>query len=683
MGERGDEVNAEGFRARAGVDPHLNVDLSELAFIGRLLAVANDGGLALLERVRFLALVSEALDNFFHDRMSALHRAARDRADARRTLVLVRSHVDALLRRQDRMFHAVALPRLAEHGVRVLRWGGLDDYERAVLTQQFVSDILPRLGAVELLREDAVSAIPDLGFCLLVSIGRRAPITQAVAVVAPDVPRLLGLPGGAYVRLEDLIAAHRHELATHLGWSAARPFRVTRSQRHTNIDLSHDAQLLDLRAGTVGEPVRLEVQPTMPGRMRDRLARQLGLARVDVYDLVPFLETGPLWALAEIDRPDLRGPRREAVAPAGFAGTDVFSTVSERDVIVHHPHESFDSTVLAMVETASNDPAVVAVRQTLPPVEPESPMVAALTQAARNGKYVDVVVAPQARLGEQGSLEWVKELRQLGARVGFGPAGARVHAKVTTVVRNVDGGVRSYVHIGTGNYDVVAARRCEDVSLFTSSPAIALAVHDVFDALLTGAWPDISALAGVAIVSPAMLRQRLLAMIKDERVAPERSRQIILKVNHLVDPEIIDALYDASTDGVQIDIIVRGTCALRPGVPGMSERIRVRSVVGPVLEHSRVFAFGAGKRARWFVGSADLLPCERDERVEFVVPVDDEAACERLREIVSTALLDDARAWDLRSDGAWHRVSRRIGVDGQESLLGAARSRLEESAGSL
>jgi len=672
---------SDDFTARADLDRHLSADLSELAFIGRVLGVANDGGLALLERVRFLALVSEALDRFFQTRMAKLHADAVEDAAARRLMVLVRSHVDALLRRQDRIFHAVVVPRLADHGIRVSRWASLEEHERAILTEQFNRDLLPMLGAITLTRDDTLPLAPDTGLCLLVSVGRRAPITQSIAVIPDSMPRLIGLRGGAYVRLEDVIAAHREELGRELGWSAVRTFRVTRSHTHTRIDLATPADdVIDLRAHAIAEPVRLEVQPTMPGRMRDRLARNLGLARVDVYDLVPFLDTGLLRALASLDRADLRVAPRGGVVPGALHDATVSDAIRDADLLVHHPYESFDVSVLGMVRDAADDPSVVAVRQTLPVMGDDNPMVHALVDAARAGKQVDVVIAPEARLGDHDGLQWVQQLRRNGARVVNGPGRARVHAKLTAVVRRDDAGLHSQVHIGTGNYHSLSSRWCEDVSLFTANPAIAMAAHDVFDAIVDGCVPDLSSLAGAAITSPRVLRQRLLALIHEERVAPERSRQIILKLNHLTDPELIDALYAASNDGVQVDVIVRGTCALRPGVEGLSANIRVRSVIGPVLEHSRIFVFGAGRRARWYLGSADLLASVEDDRVEFVIPVLHDGACERLREIVSTALLDDARAWELRADGSWHRVSRRIGVDGQETLLAAARARAEEAA---
>ncbi len=486
--------------------------------------------------------------------------------------------------------------------------------------------------------------------------------------VPPLLPRFMSVEhedgARAWVPLEEVISANLDTLFPGMTVADSWAFRVT---RHSDLEIDDDEaeDLLEtieeeLRRLRFTRAVRLEVETGMPDHVIALLTRELQINRSDVHELPGPLGLVDLWSLYALDRPDLKAAPFFPVTPRALAPTtdgpaDIFGVLRTRDVLVQHPYDSFAGTVQAFIEQAASDPSVLAIKQTLYRTSGESPIVDALVRAAGSGKQVVVLVELKARLDEQANIAWAKKLEQAGCHVVYGLIGLKTHCKVCLVVRQEGTVVRRYVHIGTGNYNPTTARVYEDLGLLTSDEKLTADVTHLFN-VLTGysRRSDYESL----IVAPINLRRRMVEMIEREaeRSKPEKPGHIMWKMNALVDDQIVDALYAASQAGVKIDLDVRGICTLRPGVPGLSETIRVRSIVGRFLEHSRIYRFGNGKHSEFWIGSADMMDRNLDRRVEVLVRVDDRSLQERLDGILDLAWSDTAGSWELGRDGTWARV---------------------------
>ncbi|HVM02834.1 MAG TPA: polyphosphate kinase 1, partial [Acidimicrobiales bacterium] len=493
--------------------------------------------------------------------------------------------------------------------------------------------------------------------------------------VPPLLPRFVALPDGErFVPLEQVIAAHLGALFPGMEIESHHAFRVT---RNTDLTVDADAEEADdllaavemeLRQRRFGQAVRLEVDRRMSREARELLERELELGPDDVYEVVGPLGLDGLWALYELDRSDLKDEPWPPVTPAALAGerADVFAALRRGDVLVHHPYDAFATTVEAFVRQAAADPDVLAIKQTLYRTSGDSPIVKSLIRAAERGKQVSVLVELKARFDEEANIAWARALEEAGVHVVYGLVGFKTHSKTALVVRQEQDGIRRYCHVGTGNYNPRTARTYEDLGLLSCDTDLGADLTDLFN-FLTGYSRQHR--YRKLLLAPTQLRARIVELIEREAGGPRPGR-IRMKVNSLVDQPVIDALYRASAASVAIDLVVRGMCCLRPGVAGLSENVRVRSVVGRFLEHSRIFAFGdeASGPVRYLIGSADLMRRNLERRIEAVVPVEAPELQERLREVLDLALADDVLAWELGADGRWAKVPTADGLCCQAEL---------------
>lgn len=677
-------------RTTAPTEPrYLNRELSWLSFNARVLAQAENESLPLLERAKFLAIFSTNLDEFFQVRVAGLKEqlvsgsggTSLDGMTPAEQLRRIREVVVELSGRASNAFLKQLAPELEAHGVRFADWSSLDADDVGHLNRIFEEQVFPVLTPLAVDPAHPFPYISNLSLNLAVVL--RAPGEDDPRFARVKVPRLLSrfmmLPDGErFVPLEQVIAAHLDRLFAGMEVVEHHPFRVTRNaglevgeEEAPDLLEAIEDELLRRRFGRV---VRLEVTSAMPDGIRDLLVRELGVAADDVYVLDGPLDLGGLWALHELDRPDLAEEPSLPVTPARFApvntNRDVFATLDHGDVLVHHPYESFTASVEAFVDAAADDPHVLAIKQTLYRTSGDSPIVGALIRAAESGKQVAVLVELKARFDEAANIGWARQLERVGVHVAYGLVGLKTHAKTALVVRQEGGRLRRYAHIGTGNYNAQTARVYEDLGLLTADRDLGADLTELFNAL-TG-YSHQRAYRKL-LVAPGQLRERIIDLVRQQ--AERADGRIVMKLNNLVDARTIDALYDASRAGAEIDLVVRGICCLRPGVPGLSENIRVRSLVGRYLEHSRVLRFGRGDDASWFLGSADLMPRNLDGRVEAVTPVEDPAARDRLDEILDACLDDDVLAWDLQADGSWTKVATEEGVNAQALLYARALAR--------
>jgi polyphosphate kinase len=498
--------------------------------------------------------------------------------------------------------------------------------------------------------------------------------------VPPLLERFVALADGErFVPIEQVLAAHLDSLFPGMEILSHHVFRITRDadmdvEEDEAEDLLAAIETVLVRRRRAASPVRLEVERSINEEVRGLLLRELELDAEDVYEVGGLLDLGSLWSLVALDHPELRDGSFTPVTQRRLQGDgppDLFAVLRGGDVLVHHPYDSFASSVEAFVEQAAADPDVLAIKQSLYRTSPDSPIVQALIGAAESGKQVVALVELKARFDEQANINWARALEQAGVHVVYGVAGLKTHAKTCLVVRREHAGIRRYAHIGTGNYNPRTARMYEDLGLLTADPEIGADLTDLFN-LLTGysRQRDYRRL----LIAPVTMRQRILELIRRETQAEDGS--ITLKMNSLVDADTIDALYEASQAGTDVHLIVRGICCLRPGVPGLSERISVRSLVGRYLEHSRIFRFGGAARGfEHYIGSADLMPRNLDRRVEAATPVADPELASRLDEILETSLADDVLSWVLDPDGRWHKVPTVAGVNAQQRLQEAAAER--------
>ena len=681
-----------------GPSRFLNRELSWLGFNRRVLSLAEDPARPLLERVRFLAISARNLDEFFQVRVAGLaaqldsgvNVASPDGLVADEQLRRIRPEVEGLVARQAELFTKSLVPELAAAGVELCAFEDLRDAELTHASSVFDEKIFPVLTPLSV---DPAHPFPyisslSLSLAIVVTDPGTGEHRFARVKVPPIFPRWLAISPGRFVPIEQVVAAHLPALFSGMEVVSCAPFRVTRDAELAIAEGEADDLLAAIESGLkrrrrMSAPVRLEVSVSMSAQLRDLLAAELELERDAVYAVRGPLDLSALAELAALDRPELRQESATAwtqpclaAGPKG-AAPDFFEVLKQGDVLVHHPYDSFQTSVEAFLAQAAADPDVLAIKHTLYRTSgPSNPVALTLIRAAEAGKQVVTLIELKARFDEEANIEWARTLEQAGVHVVYGLVGLKAHGKIALAVRREGGGIRRYCHIGTGNYNPATATTYEDVGLLSASPELGADLTELFNFLTGYGRPR---RYRKLLVAPAGLRSALLAQIHQEAEAPEG--RIVLKVNALEDPELIQALYAASAAGVEIDLVVRGICCLRPGVPGLSERIRVRSLVGRFLEHSRIFRFGSETRGqRYFIGSADLMTRNLDRRVEVVTPIESPDLCRRLEEILATSLADDTLAWELGPQGAWTRAPRGPGIDTHHVLLERARFRANGSA---
>jgi polyphosphate kinase len=679
-----------------GSDPdelrYLNRELSWLQFNERVLAVAEDRELPLLERAKFLAIFQDNLDEFIQVRIAGLKEqlaadvsgSSPDGLSPAAQLAAIDELVTELSVRHSQLFCDDVVGRLGEQGIRFCDWTQLDAADRVHVVEVFEDQMFPVLTPLAVDPAHPFPYISNLSLNLAVIVrDPRSPEARFARVkIPPILPRFLLLPDGErFVPLEQIIAAHLDRLFPGLDVVEHHVFRVTRNADFEVEEEEADDLLLaiesELTRRRFGRVVRLEVGPDMTDEVLGLLVRELEIDRHDVIELPGPLDLSGLWRLYELDRPELKQDSFQPTtqprlsAPPGEE-LDIFAAIREGDILVQHPYDSFTTSVQAFIEKAARDPKVLAIKQTLYRTSgPGSPIIRALLDAAGEGKQVVALVELKARFDEEANIEWARALEEAGVHVAYGVVGLKTHTKIALVVRSEGDRVRRYAHIGTGNYNDKTARIYEDLGLLTADPDLGADLTDLFN-VLTGYSRQSS--YRKLLVAPTSFRPRMLELIEREAAADDG--HIVAKMNSLVDPGIIDALYAASQVGTPIDLAVRGICCLRPGVPGLSENIMVRSVVGRYLEHSRIYRFGSTARGfDYYIGSGDWMPRNLDRRVEALTPVQQPALQERLEEILQVTLADDLLAWELQPDAVWTRVPTEIGVDTHLTLQERARER--------
>jgi len=679
---------------------YLNRELSWLDFNERVLAEADEPGVPVLERAKFLAIFSSNLDEFFQVRVAGLRGQVEaglgwrspDGLSPAQQLRAVRSRVKELVARQGRIFAEGVVPALGEERILLSDWESLDDDDRKHMVEEFEERIFPVLTPLAVDPGHPFPHISSLSLNLgVVVCNPRTGDRRFARVKVPSLlPRFVVMPDGErFVPLEHVIAGHLDVLFPGMEVESHCTFRVTRNAdlavEEGDADDLLEAIDLELRRRRFGRAVRLEVSPGVAPAVRDLLLEELDLAAVDVYEIAEPLDLRGLWAVHGIDRPELKDEPWAPVTPPTLAGSDeappdVFAVLRQHDVLVHHPYESFSASVEVFIQQAATDPRVLAIKQTLYRTSGDSPIVEALIDATERGKQVVVLVELKARFDEQANIAWARALEKAGVHVLYGLVGLKTHTKTALVVRDEEDGLRRYCHVGTGNYNPKTARIYEDIGLLTSDDDLGADLTHLFN-YLTGYGDHLE--YRKLLVANATLRARLTELILAEGHDPAGAGRIVMKMNSLVDTQLIDALYEASSGGARIDLVVRGICCLRPGVPGLSENIRVRSIVGRYLEHSRIFAFGERGERHYYIGSADLMPRNLDRRVEAVTPVTDPALTARLQEILDVNLADDRLAWELGPDATWRKVPEGDGWSTHDRLqeLALARTATAETPG--
>ncbi len=668
--------------------------LSDLEFNDRLLDLVADENIPLLERVKFLVLFSERIDEFFQVQVAGLRRQvvagikslALNGSTPEKLLRDVRASLERMVRRQESLLLDQLSPALKVEGIELCDWESLDATDRTYLHGVFDRLILPVVTPLTVDPSHPFPYISNLSLNVGVEVRNRKDGTSRFArvKVPPNVDRLLSLPGGdRFIPLEQTLIAFLDELFPGMDVGAPCIFRVTRDADLALDDDAADDLLLalqeELRRRRFLPVVRLEVDSRTSEAPVERLTEELGLGPDDVYRFAGPLGLNCLWAIHALDHPELHDEPWTPLVPAAFTTVEreedasIFSVLDRQDVLVHHPYDSFSASVEEMMNEAADDPHVLAIKQCLYRTSGDSPVVAALVRAAEHGKQVAVLVEVTARFDEEANIGWARALEEAGAHVIYGLMGLKTHAKTTLVVRQEGDAVRLYCHVGTGNYNPKTARMYEDLGVLSSRPELGADVTRFFNYITGFSQPP---LYQELVTSPGGIRDRVVECIDREAEAGSDGR-IVIKVNGLDDVVVIDALYRASQAGVPIDLIIRGICCLRPGVPGLSETIRVRSIVGRFLEHSRILRFGgdSGRPAVYYIGSADLRRRNLDRRVEAMIPVGDRAAVVQLEEILELNLADDMQSWSLDADGCWHRVPTVTGVATQRALEVAALKR--------
>ncbi len=670
---------------------YLNRELSLLAFFRRVLEEAQDERNPLLERVKFLSIVGSNLAEFFMVRVAGLKQQveagvielSNDGLTPSEQLLAIQQVVLELMRDARRCLHHL-LPLLAEAGIHILDYQALTDQQRTAANQYFEQVIFPVLTPLAFDPGRPFPHISNMSLNLAVLIRDPFGHERFARVKIPNtLPRLLPIktPGDApdgvtLVWLEQVITANLHRLFPGMEVVEAHPFRVTRDAEMVIQELEAEDFLATVERSVwerrFGSVVRVTMDPGMPPNIRDLLAENLEIGPQDIYTVDPPLGSSDLMALHALDRRGLKdAPFLPAIPPGLGEEGDIFAAIRRQDILLHHPYDSF-APVVDFLRAAARDPNVLAIKQTLYRVGRNSPVVEALLEAVGNDKQVAVLVELKARFDEESNIEWAKSLESEGVHVVYGLLGLKTHSKIALVVRKEGDGIRRYVHLSTGNYNPVTAQVYTDIGLLTCDEAIGADASDLFN-YLTGysAKREYQRF----LVAPVNLRTGLQALIEREI---DRARQgdaghLIFKLNHLVDKQMIQLLYQASQAGVKVDLSVRGICCLRPGVENLSQNIRVTSIVGRFLEHSRIFYFRNAGNEEIYVGSADLMPRNLDRRVEILFPVRDPRLIRYLRDhVLATQLADTLKARQLRADGTYERVKPAPGdspLDSQQWLI--------------
>ena len=658
-------------------DPRLfnNRELSWLEFNTRVLELAEQDDIQLMERLKFLAIFTSNLDEFFtirvaglHDQVDAgLHDPGADGHTPSQVIDLLRERILELNERQTRCSQDEVRPALAEHDIRVVGMDEVGGDEREALNERFRRQIFPVLTPLAVGLGRPFPYISNLSLSLAVLV--RDPQTQVTTFARVKVPKEM-LPrfvpageGTTFVALEQLIAANLDALFPGMEIVDHGFFRVTRD---ADFDISDEADDLlraveaELRRRRFGEVVRLEVDSKMSPALRDELIEALEVEARQVYVIDGLLDLTDLWQIVKLPGfSDLRDAPWTPVTQPRLQGeddghVDIFSVIRAGDVLVHHPYDSFVTSVERFVEQAANDPEVLAIKMTVYRTSDDTPLVPALIRAIGQGKQAVCLVEVKARGDERANIQWARAMEEAGVHVVYGHPALKTHAKCLLVVRREGDGARHYVHIGTGNYHPQTARLYTDFGLFTCDEQIGADVADMFNFLTGYARPR---RYRKELVAPNFLRDAMIAEIERTVAAHEEGRpaRIAMKLNSLVDRRCIRALYRASQAGVPVDLNIRGICCLVPGVPGVSENVRVNSVVGRFLEHSRIYAFERNGETKVYIGSADLMPRNLDTRVELVTPVEDPSLRDDLLDTLERSLADDTNSWDLGPDNVWHR----------------------------
>ncbi len=675
-----------------------NRELSWLAFNRRVLEEAKNPRHPLLERAKFASIYESNLDEFFMVRVSGLKEQidsgvvdrTPDGMTPQEEFEAIRASVIPEIVEHKRYVLEELLPDLAAAGIRIVNYRDLPLSQRRTLKRYFDEEVFPVCTPLGLDPGHPFPLISNLSLNLAVTLRDPEGERRFARVKVPNVlPRLVEVPGSArgggpttFVWLEQLLRANLRRLFPGMRLVEVHAFRVIRDA-DIEIQELEAADLLETIRATVsrrrfGEVIALQVEPTMPARIKTLLMENLRLDPEDVYTVEGPLGMSDLMELYRINRPDLKDEPFVARTPTQLRGaSDIFAVLQQGDVLLHHPYDSFTS-VVEFIEAAAKDPKVLAIKQTLYRVGRQSRIVEALREAAARGKQVAVLVELKARFDEENNIEWARALERAGVHVTYGLVGLKTHCKLALVVREDRGGLRRYVHIGTGNYNPATARLYTDMGLLTSNPEIGADASDVFN-YLTGYSRQTQ--YRKLLVAPVNLRQGLQERIERE-IAIHRSKgngRLIFKMNSLVDPRLIETLYAASQAGVQVDLVVRGICCLRAGIPGLSERIRVISIVGRFLEHSRVFYFNNDGAPEIFIGSADLMPRNLDHRVEVLAPVESDPLKAELLGILQTYLSDNVQARDLGPDGVYRRRSPDgdVVIDAQRILIERAAAESE------
>ena len=673
-------------------DRFLDRELSWLRFNQRVLELAEDPALPLLERVRFLAIFSSNLDEFFMVRVAGLKRRIAAGVAVRaasgmlplEVLEAIWRETRELSARQVRLYQDEIVPALEAQSIAIVRWGELDREEQRQCKRLFRNRIFPVLTPLAVDPAHPFPYISGLSLNLAVLIRNPKTGTEHFArvKVPPIFERFVPLPNDRFVPLEDVIGAHLKRLFPGMEVLETHTFRVTRNE---DLEVEEDdaenllaALEKELLRRRFGPPVRLEVEESIAPAVLELLVSELGVSDDEVYRLPGPLDLRGLHSIADLARGHLKYPtfvpttHQRLAEVESAAPVDVFKATRGHDVLLHHPYDSFATSVQRFLEQAAADPHVLAIKQTLYRTSGDSPIIDALVDAAEAGKQVLVIVEIKARFDEQANIRWARKLEQAGCHVVYGLVGLKTHCKLALVVRDEPEGIRRYTHIGTGNYNSKTARLYEDIGLITTDERIGEDVAHLFNNL--SGWSR-NARYGELLVAPDSVRsglvERILAEVRHHQAGlPARIR---MKANSIVDEAVIDALYLASQAGVPVELVVRGICALRPGVPGLSERITVRSVLGRFLEHSRVYWFeNAGDPEAW-IGSADMMHRNLDRRVEVLVRLPREESLGSIRKLLDLAFDPDTDAWELHSDGAW--VRNRGAVHLQERLIEMQRRR--------
>jgi polyphosphate kinase len=669
-----------------------NRELSWLAFNARVLQLSSDTEVPLLEQIRFLAIFSSNLDEFFQVRVSGLRdqqaagisTPASDGRMPAEQLALVRDIVIDLVAEQERVLVHEIIPALREQGIELSAWHDLDADDQARLSERFRDRIFPVLTPLAVDPGHPFPYVSDLSLNLAVVV--RDPRDErelfARVKVPNTLPRWLRIGDtDRFVPLEEVIAAHLDQLFPGMEVQEHHAFRVTRNADLSDaLDEADDllsAVEYELRRRRFGRATRLEVDASMTDEVLDLLIGEFDLDPSAVYVARTPLDPTSFNEIADIERPALRWPEWKGVVDPRMQPddepVDIFAEIRAGDVLVQHPYESFSRSVVGFIHQAANDPDVLALKITLYRTASSSPIVDACIKAAEQGKQVAVLVELKARFDEAANIGWARRLEQAGVHVAYGLLGLKIHTKIAMAVREEPDGIRRYCHIGTGNYNHRTARIYEDIGILTADPEIGADVADLFNHL-TGYGREIR--YSKLLVAPDQLRPGLEALI-DNEIASGQGR-MIFKMNSLVDVRMTEKLYEASQAGVDIDLIIRGQCSLKPGIPGLSDRIRVRSIIGRYLEHSRIYHFangnGPGEPAT-YIGSADLMSRNLNRRVEALVRLDDPRTQQRVREILNVVLDDDRLAWTLTGDGVWTKRRGPAAIDTHARLQQLARGR--------